>query len=68
MIQSFFYNDNLRLRILLSLVLFSCLFTVGYVYASSVLIDDNINLNVITMIKDSSSIDDSIKARVIHND
>ena len=65
MIQSIFFNDNFRIRILLSLVLFSCLFTVGYVYASSVLIDDNINLKIITMLKDSSSIHDSIKASVI---
>ena len=65
MIQSIFFNDNFRIRILLSLVLFSCLFTVGYVYASSVLIDDNISLKIITMLKDSSSIHDSIKASVI---
>ena len=65
MIQSIFFNDDFRLRILLSLVLFSCLFTVGYVYASSVLIDDNISLKIITMLKDSSSINDSIKASVI---
>jgi len=65
MIQSIFFNDSFRIRILLSLVLFSCLFTVGYVYASSVLIDDNISLKIITMLKDSSSIHDSIKASVI---
>ena len=65
MIQSIFFNDSFRIRILLSLVLFSCLFTVGYVYASSVLIDDNISLKIITMLKDSSSINDSIKASVI---
>lgn len=65
MINSFFYNDDNRIRLVLSLVLFSCLFTVGYVYASSVIVDDNIKAILIKSFNESLGIDDNIKASVI---
>lgn len=79
MIQSLFYNDNLKIRILMSLVLFFVLFLIYYsillhVYASSdqsiiikdnITIHDNIKASVIKASSDHTSIHDNIKASVI---